>query len=200
MSILLRNLSLLVGITLAVPALGNCLTANETKQGVLLTREEPFYSVFYKPDGPVLTEQRLMERDRSLQPASVVYLHPLLVDKRVTANGTHELKYANAIALDDLPEKKNWQSGTTLFINGKKSVSGTTSLRFDGFGEETIGSCSYKVWAINSRLKLAELPPIIFEQYYSPELHLVLRSVRLNPSNRPLSELRFDRFQIGWGN
>jgi hypothetical protein len=42
------------------------------------------------------------------------------------------------------------------------------------------------------------LPPIIFEQYYSPELRLVLRSVRLGPSKQPLSEVRFDRFQIGW--
>lgn len=200
MPILLRNLSLLVGITLAVPAFGNCLTANETKQGVLLTREAPFYSVFYKPDDPGLTEQRLMERDGSLQPVSAVYLHPLLVEKRVSASGTHELKYANAIALDDLPQKKNWQSDTTLFINGKKTVSGTTSIRFDGLREETIASCSYKVWAINSRLKLQELPPIIFEHYYSPELHLVLRSVRLNTANQPLSEIRFDRFQIGWGN
>jgi len=200
MSILLRSLSLLVGITLAVPAFGNCLTANETKQGVLLTREEPFYSVFYKPDGPGLTEQKLVERNHSLQPVSAVYLHPLLVEKRVSANGTHELKYANAIALDDLPQKKNWQSDTTLFLNGKKSVSGTTSIRFDGWGEETISSCSYKVWAINSRLALTGLPPIIFEQYYSPELHLVLRSVRLGPSDRPISEVRFDRLQIGWGN
>ncbi|TAW06939.1 hypothetical protein ELI25_31525 (plasmid) [Rhizobium ruizarguesonis] len=59
MSILLRSLSLLLGITLAAPASGNCLSANETKQGVLLTREVPFYSVFYKPDGPGLTEQKL---------------------------------------------------------------------------------------------------------------------------------------------
>ncbi|MGO7035988.1 hypothetical protein ACCT19_34885, partial [Rhizobium ruizarguesonis] len=54
--------------------------------------------------------------------------------------------------------------------------------------------------AVNSRLELTGLPPIIFEQYYSPELRVVLRSVRLGPSNQPLSELRFDRFQIGWGN
>ncbi len=188
MPILLRSLSLLVGITLAAPASSNCL---------LLTREVPFYSVFYKPDGPGLTEQRLMERDRSLQPVSAVYLHPLLVEKRVSASGTHELKHANAIALDDLPQKKNWQSETTLFINGKKSVSGATIIRFDGWGEETIASCSYKVWAINSRLELTGLPPIIFEQYYSPELRVVLRSVRLGPSNRPLSEVRFDRFASG---
>lgn len=202
MSIFLRSLSLLVGITLAVPAFGICLTAKETKQGVLLTREVPFFSVFYKPDGPGLTEQKLVERNRSLQPVSAVYLHPLLVEKRVGPNGTHELKYANAnaIALDDLPQKKNWQSDTTLFINGKKSVSGTTFIRFDGLGEETLASCSYKVWAINSRLELTGLPPIIFEQYYSPELRLVLRSVRLGPSDKPLSEVRFDRFQIGWGN
>ncbi|ARQ10738.1 hypothetical protein NXC12_CH02731 [Rhizobium etli] len=119
MSILLKSVSLLAGITFSVPAFGDCLTAKETKRGVLLTREAPFYSVFYKPDGPGLTEQRLMERDGSLQPVSAVYLHPLLVEKRVSASGTHELKYANAIALDNLPEKKNWQSGTTLFINGK---------------------------------------------------------------------------------
>lgn len=50
MSILLRSLSLLVGITLAAPASGNCLSAKETKYGVLLTREAPFYSVLYKPD------------------------------------------------------------------------------------------------------------------------------------------------------
>ncbi|MGO7150018.1 hypothetical protein ACCS52_31875, partial [Rhizobium ruizarguesonis] len=37
MSILLRSLSLLVGITLAAPASSNCLSAKETKQGVLLT-------------------------------------------------------------------------------------------------------------------------------------------------------------------
>lgn len=86
---------------------------------MLLTREVPFYSVFYKPDGPGLTEQKLVERNRSLQPVSAVYLHPLLVEKRVSASGTHELKYANAIALDDLPQEKNWQSETTLFINGK---------------------------------------------------------------------------------
>ncbi|TCA44278.1 hypothetical protein E0H72_11520 [Rhizobium leguminosarum bv. viciae] len=200
MSILLRSLSLLAGITLAAPASSSCLSAKETKQGVLLTREVPFYSVFYKPGGPGLTEQRLMERNHSLQPVSAVYLHPLLVEKRVSASGTHELKYANAIALEDLPKKKNWQSETTLFINGQKSVSGATVIRFDGWGEETIASCSYKVWAINSRLELTELPPIIFEQYYSPELRLVLRSVRLSPSNKPLSEVRFDRFQIGWGN
>ncbi|ARM12954.1 MULTISPECIES: hypothetical protein [Rhizobium] len=200
MSTLLRSLLLLVGITLVVPAFGNCLTANETKQGVLLTREVPFFSVFYKPDGPGLTEQKLVERNHSLQPVSAVYLHPLLVEKRVGPNGTHELKYANAIALDDLPQKKTWQSDTTLFLNGKKSVSGTTFIRFDGLGEEAIASCSYKVWAINSRLELTGLPPIIFEQYYSPELRLVLRSVRLGPSNQPLSEVRFDRFQIGWGN
>ncbi|MBY5610355.1 hypothetical protein [Rhizobium leguminosarum] len=201
MSILLRSLSsLLVGLTLAEPASGNCLSAKETKQGVLLTREVPFFSAFYKPDGPGLTEQRLMERNRSLQPVSAVYLHPLLVEKRVSASGTHELKYANAIALDDLPQKKNWQSETKLFINGQKSVSGATIIRFDGWGEEAIASCSYKVWAVNSRLELTGLPPIIFEQYYSPELRLVLRSVRLGPSNQPLSEVRFDRFQIGWGN
>ncbi|WP_348630492.1 hypothetical protein [Rhizobium leguminosarum] len=163
-------------------------------------RVVPFYSVFYKPDGPGLTEQKLVERNRSLQPVSAVYLHPLLVEKRVSASGTHELKYANAIALDDLPQKKNWQSETTLFINGKKSISGATIIRFDGWEKETIASCSYKVWAINSRLELTGLPPIIFEQYYSPELRVVLRSVRLGPSNRPLSEVRFDRFHIGWGN
>ncbi|WP_106796631.1 hypothetical protein [Rhizobium sp. H4] len=200
MSTLLRSLLLLVEITSAVPAFGNCLTANETKQGVLLTREVPFFSVFYKPDGPGLTEQKLVERNRSLQPVSAVYLHPLLVERRVGPNGTHELKYANAIALDDLPQKKTWQSDTTLFINGKKSVSGTTFIRFDGLGEETIASCSYKVWAINSRLELTELPPIIFEQYYSPELRLVLRSVRLSASGQPIDEVRFDRFEIGWGN
>jgi hypothetical protein len=133
MSILIRSLSLLVGITLAVPAFGNCLTADETKQGVLLTREVPFYSVFYKPDGPGFTEQRLMERDGSLQPVSAVYLHPLLIEKRVSASGTHELKYANAIALDDIPQKKNWEPETTLFINGQKSVSGATIIRFDGW-------------------------------------------------------------------
>ncbi|MBY5878872.1 hypothetical protein HFN46_06775, partial [Rhizobium leguminosarum] len=75
MSILLRSLSLLVGIILAAPASGNCLSARETKQGVLLTREVPFYSVFYRPDGPGLTEQKLMERNHSLQPVSAVYLH-----------------------------------------------------------------------------------------------------------------------------
>lgn len=106
MSILLRSLSLLVGITLAPPASGNCLSAKEAKNGVLLTRDVPFYSVFYKPGGPGLTEQRLMERNRSLHPVSAVYLHPLLVEKRVSASGTHELKYANAIALDDLPQKR----------------------------------------------------------------------------------------------
>ncbi|TCR95983.1 hypothetical protein EV281_11231 [Rhizobium sp. BK418] len=196
---MLRSLSLLVGITLAAPAFSNCLTANETKQGVLLTREVPFYSVFYKPNGPGLTEQRLMERNHSLQPVSAVYLHPLLVEKRVGVT-TQELKYANAISLDDLPQKKNWQSDTTLFLNGKESVSGTTSIRFDGWGEETIAFCSYKVWIINSRLELTGLPPIIFEQYYSPELRLVLRSVRLTPSNQPMNEVRFDRFEIGWGN
>ncbi|MBY5554171.1 hypothetical protein [Rhizobium leguminosarum] len=200
MSILLRSLSLLVGTTLAAPASGNCLSAKEAKTGVLLTREAPFYSVFYKPDGPGLTEQRLMERNRSLHPVSAVYLHPLLVEKRVSPSGTHELKYANAVALDDLPQKKNWHSETILFINGQRSVSGATFIRFDGWGEETIASCSYKVWAINSRLELTGLPPIIFEQYYSPELRLVLRSVRLGRSNQPLSEVRFDRFQIGWGN
>ena len=199
MSILLRSLLLLVGITLAAPAFSKCLTANETKQGVLLTRKVPFYSVFYKPNGPGLTEQRLMKSNHSLQPVSAVYLHPLLVEKRVGAT-KQELKYANAIALDDLPQKKNWQSDTTLFLNGQESASGTTFIRFDGWGEETIAGCSYKVWAINSRLELTGLPPIIFEQYYSAELRLVLRSVRLDASNQPMSEVRFDRFEIGWGN
>ncbi|MBY5461743.1 hypothetical protein HFO89_36525 [Rhizobium leguminosarum] len=61
MSILLRSLSLLLGITLAAPASSNCLSAKETKYGVLLTREVPFYFVFYKPDGPGRSNQPLSE-------------------------------------------------------------------------------------------------------------------------------------------
>ncbi len=196
----LRSLFLLAGIVSAVPAFGHCLTPKETKQGVLLTREQPFFSVFYKPTQSGLTEQRLMARHASLDPISAEYLHPLLVTKRISAKGLQELTYADATTLDDLPQKGNWRSGTTLFLNGQKTIAGTTTITFEKWAEETIGLCSYPVWVVKSSVELQGLPPIIFEQYYSANLNLVLRSIRLDPSGHPISEVRFDRFQIGWSN
>lgn len=76
----------------------------------------------------------------------------------------------------------------------------TTTVTFEKWAEETIGSCSYPVWVVKGRMELQGLSPIIFEQYYSPNLNLVLRSIRLDPSGHPISEVRFDRFQIGWSN
>lgn len=55
----------------------------EVEEGVLLTREQPFFSVFYKPTQSGLTEQRLMARRASLEPISAEHLHPLLVTKRI---------------------------------------------------------------------------------------------------------------------
>ncbi len=199
-SAVLRSLLLLAGIVSAVPAFGHCLTPNETKQGVLLTREQPFFSVFYKPTQSGLTEQRLMVRGVSLEPISAEYLHPLLVTKRISAKGSQELTYSDVTTLNDLPRKGNWQSDTTLFLNGQKTVAGTTTITFEKWAEETIGSCSYPVWVVNSRVELQGLAPIIFEQYYSASLNLVLRSIRLDPSGHPISEVRFDWFQIGWSN
>ncbi|WP_233284262.1 MULTISPECIES: hypothetical protein [Agrobacterium] len=184
----------------AVPAFGHCLTPNQTKQGVLLTREQPFFSVFYKPTQSGLTEQRLMVRRGSLEPISAEYLHPLLVTKRISAKGVQELTYSDATRLDDLPVKGNWRSGTTLFVNSQRTVGGTTTITFEKWAEETIGFCSYPVWVVKSRVELQGLSPIIFEQYYSPKLNLVLRSIRLDPSGHPISEVRFDWFQIGWSN
>lgn len=197
---MLRSLLLLAGIVSAVPAFGHCLTPNETKQGVLLTREQPFFSVFYKPTEWGLTEQRLMARSASLEPISAEYLHPLLVTKRISAKGTQELTYSDAKTLSDLPQKGNWRSDTNLFLNGQKTVAGTTTITFEKWAEETIALCSYPVWVVNSRLELQGLSPIVFEQYYSADLNLVLRSIRLDPSGHPISEVRFDRFQIGWIN
>ena len=199
-SAVLRSLFLLAGIVSAVPAFGHCLTPNETRQGVLLTREQPFFSVFYKPTQSGLTEQRLMVRRGSLEPISAEYLHPLLVTKRISAKGVQELTYSDATTLDDLPLKGNWRSGTTLFLNGQKTVAGTITITFEKWAEETIGLCSYPVWVVKSRVELQGLSPIIFEQYYSANLNLVLRSIRLDPSGHPISEVRFDRFQIGWSN
>ncbi len=136
----------------------------------------------------------------SLEPISAEYLHPLLVTKRISAKGLQELTYSDVTTLDDLPLKANWRSDTTLFLNGQKTVAGTTTITFEKWAEETIGSCSYSVWVVNSRVELQGLSPIIFEQYYSASLNLVLRSIRLDPSGHPISEVRFDRFQIGWSN
>ncbi len=178
---MLRSLFLLAGIVSAVPAFGHCLTPKETKQGVLLTREQPFFSVFYKPTQSGLTEQRLMARHASLEPISAEYLHPLLVTKRISAKGVQELTYSDATTLDDLPLKGNWRSGTTLFLNGQKTVAGTITITFEKWAEETIGSCSYPVWVVKDRMELQGLSPIIFEQYYSPSLNLVLRSIETRP-------------------
>ena len=178
-------------------ALAECPKSLSEESGLILTRNTPFFSSLYTQTQEGVREQRILVRSGKPENVSTYYPHPLAVGKRIGSNGTLHLKYSRATdSINDLPKTKDWKADVILQSNGKQIGTGSSTLSFKGHGQESIGDCQYRVWVIDSRLNLKGQPPISFMKYYSPELNLVLRSVKMDPSGKALSQVHFDLIEI----
>lgn len=191
-----RFLFLLAAVlSVANPATAKCLVENDIKKGVVLTRDNLF-STLYRENGGLIEEQRIMSRGKGLEPVSAKYVHALLPSERVSAKGRQEIFYSGEIRLARLPELEVWKTNFILRDHRKMTAEGRVELRFLDFDKETVAECSYRVWKVRVTTTMINGVPIIFDQYYAPDLNLVLRSVRVAEDGTSMSEVRFDRAEI----
>lgn len=187
----------LVAISLcATPALSRCPTGEDRQRGLALTHESPFQSLLYKQTSEGLTEQKLQLRGKKLEAVNAIYVHPLLVSKRINKVGTLRVSYSVGIEdIAELPKRKTWTSSVELFSNERKISNGQETLKFKGMARTEIGNCFYPVWVVHESLTLDGKEPITFEKYFSPQLNLVLRAVRLAPDGKVIADTFFDKIE-----
>lgn len=169
---------------------------NDIKKGVVLTRDNPFFSTLYREKDGLIEERRIMSRGKASEPVSAKYAHALLPRERLSPKGAQEIFYSGEIRLSRLPELEVWMTNFVLRDHRKMTAEGRVQLRFLEFGNETISDCSYRVWKVRVTTIMINGAPIIFDQYYAPDLNLVLRSVTMTEGGSPISEVRFDRAEI----
>lgn len=192
--------SILALVFAGSPVLAACPQGPVEDAGIVLTRDNPFFSIVLRPDGAGLEERRVMVEGDAVLPVSTVYLHPLLTKERLSKNGTISLSYTSPIEpLDRLPEIGEWTSEVTLSVDGQLASTGTSTLRFLDLAFEDIGECVYPVWEIEDRLTFPDRAEILSRRYYAPELRIVLRVVSFEDGT-PMTEVRFDRIETGQTN
>lgn len=177
-----------------------CPSEMDKEYGIQLTRTEPFFSMLLQEADGGLTERRILFRDAQPEKVASLYLHPLIVGRREGKNGSTFLDYSAPFEdLNRLNEIGEWQSDVVFRAGTRLLASGTTIIKFLGNSSVKIGACRYKVWHIEDRLELEERTPIVFEKWYSPQLNVVLRIMRMRLDGQPMNEIAFDQITIGQG-
>lgn len=195
---MIRNI-LAVALCAAAPLAAGadtCPTKADLEGGVRLTRVDPFFSIVQTQTSDGLAEARIMQQGAAKDAISSLYDHPLTVIRRIGANGTLELIYADDTAiLDQLPSLREWSTAVSLVSEGETINSGQYSVRIIGFGEAEVGACAYDVWRIQDTLALEGSAPLRFEKSFAPALGLVLSSIRLDPQGAPIAGVFFDEIE-----
>lgn len=170
-----------------------CPTGADVDTGVRLTRLDPFFSVVFTNTADGLAEARVMQRGGTREAVDTVYSHALAVTSRSTPNGPLAIAYdADPAALDDLPALRSWDSTVTVTLNDTPFTTGRYTARVTGFGEATIGDCSYDVWRVRDQLRLDNGAVLAFEKSYAPALGLVVGSIQLDQQDQPAGSVFFD--------
>ncbi len=175
-----------------------CPQAPDPEHGLVLTRTEPFFQVVSKSTDRGWIEQRIMERGGELDRASTVYPHPLAVGERTDKNGTLSIRYSAAVSeLDHLDETGLWRSDVVLLSGQNVLDRGTATRSFLGRTKFAIGWCVYDVWLVEARTVYERHQPTVFDQYYSPELGVILESIKLTPDREPITRIGFNEIEVG---
>lgn len=170
-----------------------CPTGADVDGGVRLTRLDPFFSVVFTKTENGLAEARVMQRGAAREAVDTLYSHALAVTSRSTPNGQLAIAYtADPAALDALPAIRQWDSAVTVTLDDAPFATGNYTATVTGFGQATIGTCSYDVWRVRDQLSLDNGTVLGFEKSYAPALGLVVGSVRLNRQGQPDSAVFFD--------
>jgi hypothetical protein len=181
---------------IATPSFASCPTKANAGNGVILTRTTPFFSSFFITKNAILHERRIMVRGAEPENVSSMFQHPLTVGNRISKNRKLSLHYkADVDDLDRLLELKAWSSPVTLTDNDKTIGSGSFSVKYLRSGQIVIGECRYLVWKVENRLILKGGTSVGFRHLYSPELHLILRSTRLDANGKPVSMVKYDKIE-----
>ena len=170
-----------------------CPTRADVDNGVRLTRLDPFFSVVFTNTSDGLAEARVIQRGGAREVAGTVYSHALAVTSRSTPNGPLTIAYdADPASLDDLPAIRTWNSTVTLTLDDAPFAQGSYTATVTGFGEATIGACSYDVWRVRDLLSLDNGAILAFEKSYAPALGLVIGSIQLDQQDQPAGSVFFD--------
>lgn len=171
----------------------SCPTRPDVDNGVRLTRVDPFFSVVFTATDGGLAEARVMQRGGAREQVDTTYTHALAVASRSTPNGLLAITYdADPSALNDLPAIRQWDSAVTVTLNDTPFATGSYTATVSGFGEATIGGCSYDVWRVRDQLTLDNGALLGFEKSYAPALGLVIGSIQLDRQDQPAGSVFFD--------
>jgi len=186
-------LVMLFSLAASAQAQAECPEKSDLAAGVTFTRSEPFYSVVFVSTGEGIIERRIMARGAEPEQVSSVYIHPLAVGERHSDNGNLTIEYSeDPLLLEELPKHGEWHSEVSLYHNGNFVSEGSIAVTFIANSSETIAGCEYLVWEVDDNMSLDGYAPISFKKFYSPRLGVVLRAIKLDSADNPISEVRFD--------
>ncbi len=170
-----------------------CPVPGDLKNGITVTRNNPFYSSLFEKKDTVIHEKRIMSRDGKPEHVSSTSFHPLTVYERISDKGTLTAKYDSDLSdLDSLPDRKSWVSNVSYYNDNKLIGKGTLTIIFKGAKTYTVGNCSYPVWSIETKSTINDKIFVGFKKKYSPDLEMVLMAVKLNSSGKALSSVIYD--------
>jgi len=159
----------------ASPALAECPTGDDLKDGITLAQNTPFFMRSdFKRTEEGFVEERVVESGGQAQKSMALYRHGLVMVGEHSPSGHVEITYVDALSpLETLPEK-----GTVSISGVAKGPLGESfvelEVSFVEPGSVDVAECRFETWVIRSTLKDRDGAGASFRMDYAPELGLVL--------------------------
>jgi len=188
---------LLVALSLSVTA-GTAIAASpdgdDLVDGIALYRSAPFLgSMFAENKAGQLEEWRLTSKDGDHEAVFSFTEHALLAGGRYNGETFLGFVYDADIApLHELPVAEQWQSDIAFRVGDAEKARGVVRVQFRGTHPHKVGECEYSVWEVDVTTELSIAPVSTFRKFYSPNLGLVLGSIKLDPKGQPISAVAYD--------
>ena len=170
-----------------------CPTVSDLDTGIILERTDPLFRETIRSGAAGLIAERDMDRDGTVMQVQSIFGHALAITRRRDARSDLTIEYsADLQQLDRLDQIKTLRSKTTLRINGGAPISGHTMWQFVDQTKFEIGGCTYDTWVVIETPAYDGRVSSRFQQFYAPEPGLILASVKLDPSGKPISGVTFN--------
>jgi hypothetical protein len=186
-----------LGIWLAAgAALADCPPPLTQGEGIVLTREEPFFESLFRATDTGLSEARILSRGGAAEAVSTTYLHPLAPQDRLANGETLTIRYgADVSGLDTLRPGESWRSDVVVARDGMIIASGAVTKTLARTDTVTLDGCPLEVWMVEDRLDLGLGDDSWFLLVYAPSLGVVVGSMKMTGAGATLDGVIYDRIR-----
>jgi len=171
-----------------------CPTQADMQAGVLLSMDDGGFAMLSRttPDGVEVTSI-VTYSDGAIARTITTFEHPLALPPQVNAQGPTFSEYEKPLAgLDGLPNTRDWVSDFRFVRDGAVVETGTQTSRLTGFGQITVGECSYDVWRVHRQIRYSDGFALYAEHVYAPSLGIILGETTLDENGNPRAAVFFD--------